>query len=202
MVLVSEAPGTGPEEPQPAAAPPGTRPGRYPRTTNGLIGSLIVTLLAIGAFVAFRALNRDELEVKPTAVDYLTSVGYAQDGGFDVVYPGSLPKGWIATSIDFVPGDRPAWGIGILTDDGRFVGLRQEDASLDDLLHTYVDKEPQDEPPVLVRDSVARKWQSFSDAGGDHAYAAEVGEDNVVVYGSADPADQRRLLELLTTEQR
>lgn len=207
---MSEAPGTGPETSPPTNAPAsapasalaGGRPARYPRTTNGLIGSLIVTLLAVGAFVALRALNRDDLEVKPTPVDYLSTVGFAQEAGVDLVYPASLPKGWIANSQDYVPGDHPAWGIGMLTDDGRFVGLRQEDAPLDDLLHTYVDQDPQSQPPVHVRGSVAGVWKSFSGSGGDWAYSAEVDGDNVLVYGSASPTDQRRLLELLTTEQR
>ena len=42
----------------------------YQRSASGLVGALLVTLLVIGAFVAFRALNRDELEVGPEAVDY------------------------------------------------------------------------------------------------------------------------------------
>ena len=194
---MSEGPGTAPQQPAPAGAS-GGRPPRYPRTTNGLIGSLIVTLLAIGGFVAFRALNRDDLEVRPTAVDYLASVNYAREQGLDVVYPPELPQGWMANSVDVVPGDRPAWGIGILTDDEKFVGLRQEDRSLDELLHTYVDENPAEGDPIRVTGSVARTWQSFSAAGGDHAFAAEVGGDTVLVYGSASAGDLRSLLGDLT----
>ena len=171
---MSEASGTPPEQ-TPAQGRP--RPSRYPRTANGLIGSLIVTLLFIGAFVALRELNSKDLEVKPTAVDYLASVGYAQDSGFDPAYPTALPKGWIATSVDFTPGDRPAWGIGMLTDDGKFAGIRQADESLDDLLHTYVDKDPAEGDKVDVTGSVAPSWRTFSDSGGDHAYAAELAGD-------------------------
>jgi hypothetical protein len=167
-----------------------------------LIGSLIVTLLVIGAFVALRALNRNDLEVKPTAVDYLASVGYAQDSGFDPAYPASLPQGWIATSVDFTAGDRPVWGIGILTDDGKFVGLRQADESVDDLLHIYVDKDPTEGDKVDVPGSVASSWRTFSDSGGDHAYAAELAGDTVLVYGSASLADLREVLEELTLAPR
>lgn len=188
---------------QPGAPDQGrARPGRYPRTTNGLIGSLIVTLLVIGAFVALRALNRNDLEVKPTAIDYLSSVVAAQDSGFDPVYPESLPQGWIATSVDFTPGDRPAWGIGMLTDDETFVGVRQADESLDDLLHTYVDKNPAEGDRIEVTGSVAPTWRTFSDSGGDHAYAAEVAGDTVLVYGSATTADLREVLEDLTAARR
>jgi hypothetical protein len=211
---VSEVPGTDPRPEQPPAAPTtpttptapgppaGTRPARYPRTANGLIGSLIVTVLVILAFVALRALNRDDLEVKPEPVDYLATVADAQAGGYTLVYPESLPDGWIADSIDFVPGDRPAWGIGMLTDDGRFVGIRQEDAPVDELLDTYVDKDPDEGGSVDVPGTVAPTWRTFSDAGGDHAFAAEVGRDTVLVYGSAGVADLRELLELLSTARR
>lgn len=196
---MSEASGTPPEQPADQGR---ARPSRYPRTANGLIGSLIVTLLFIGAFVALRALNRNDLEVKPTSVDYLASVGFAQDSGFEPAYPESLPKGWIATSVDFTPGDRPVWGIGMLTDDGKFVGLRQADESVDDLLHTYVDKDPAEGDKVEVTGSVAPSWRTFSDSGGDHAYAAELAGDTVLVYGSASLADLREVLDDLTVAPR
>jgi hypothetical protein len=212
---VSEAPGTDPQpqepqrpeqrpEQQPAAPgpPAGTRPARYPRTANGLIGSLLVTVLVILAFVALRSLNRDDLEVKPEPVDYLATVADAQAGGYTLVYPESLPDGWIADSIDFVPGDRPAWGIGMLTDDGHFVGIRQEDAPVDELLHTYIDKDASEGGSVDVPGTVAQTWRTYSDAGGDHGFAAQVGPDTVLVYGSASVADQRELLELLSTAKR
>ncbi|MCW2793348.1 MAG: hypothetical protein JWO76_2446 [Nocardioides sp.] len=202
---MSEAPGTDPQPRQPPAAsgpPAGTRPARYPRTANGLIGSLIVTVLVILGFVALRSCTSDDLEVKPEPVDYLATVADAQAGGYRLVYPASLPDGWIADSIDFVPGDHPAWGIGMLTDDGKFVGLRQEDAPLDELLHTYVDADATAGDPVDVSGSVAPTWRTYSDAGGDHAFAAEVGRDTVLVYGSASVADQRELLALLSTAKR
>lgn len=172
--------------------------GRYARTTNGLIASLVVTVLAVGAFVALRALNRDDLEVRPEPVDYLEAVEAAQGVGLEVVYPPALPDGWIADSIDFVPGGGLAWGIGMLTDDERFVGVRQEDASVEDLLHTYVDEDPAEGDPVDVAGAVAPTWQTWSDSGGDHAFSAEVGGDTVLVYGSAGVDDLRELLELLT----
>ena len=195
---MSEAPVTGPQPP-PA---PGQRPARYPRTANGLIGSLLVTLLVIGAFVAVRALSREELEVKPEPVDYRATVESLQQGGSTVVYPADLPDGWIATSVHVVPGDDPAFGVGLLTDDGEFAGVRQEDAPLDDLLATYVDDEATEEEELTVPGSVARTWRSFTDSGGDRAYAATLGDDEVLVYGSASAGDLRRLIGLLTTERR
>jgi hypothetical protein len=196
---VSEAPVTGPQPPPPD---PGQRPARYPRTANGLIGSLLVTLLFVGAYVAFRALTREELEVKPEPVDYVATVANLQRSDVEVVYPKDLPEGWIASSLDVVPGDDPAFGVGMLTDDGEFVGVRQEDAPLDNLLTRYVDDEPTEGEVLTVTGSVARTWRSFTDSGGDLAYAAELGDDEVLVYGSASAADLRELIGLLTTDPR
>ena len=125
------------------------QPGRYQRSAAGMVGALLVTVIAIGAFVAFRAVNRNDLDVEPETVDYLESVTNLQDSGREVAYPPTLPAGWRATSLDVVPGDRPAWGLGMLTDDGAFVGVRQEDEDADDLVETYVDKDAAEGDPLL-----------------------------------------------------
>jgi hypothetical protein len=175
-------------------------PGRYQRSAAGMVGALVVTLLVIGAFVAFRAVNREELEVRPQPVDYLEQAGLAQEAGLDVVYPRDLPEGWQATDVEVVPGKRPVWAVSLLTDDQRYVGIRQDDDQLDDLLATYVDKNVQKLPDVRVDGSVARDWQAFSDDGGDLAYAAQRGDEVVMVYGSAGEDDLRLVLDRLTTQ--
>ena len=50
--------------------------------------------------------------------------------------------------------------------------------------------------PIAAAGSVARRWQAYADEGGDHAYAAGLGNDEVLVYGSPDrgPAPGGRLL--------
>jgi hypothetical protein len=174
--------------------------GRYQRSFAGMIGALLITLLVIGAFVVFRALNRDELETKPDPVDYLETVGLIQEAGGSVVYPPSLPDGWIASSLDFTPGERTAWGLGFLTDDGKYVGLRQEDAPLDDLLTTYVDEDPKELAEAEISSSVATTWRVFEDDGGDTAFAAELGDEWVLVYGSAPRDDLESMVERLTTD--
>ena len=46
--------------------------------------------------------------------------------------------------------------------------------------------------------SVAPEWQEWSDAGGDHAYSATVGETEVLVYGSAPTEDLLTIVRSLT----
>lgn len=174
--------------------------GRYQRSFGGLAGALIVTLLAIGAFVALRAVNRDLPDGTPDPVDYVEQVGYLQEAGVDVVYPSSLPDGWYATVARV--GEQPprAWEIGMHTDSGHFVGIAQAADDVDDMLATYVDEEHVDDAPsISVEGSVAPQWQGYTDDGGDRAYAAEVGGQTVLVYGSASEADLQRVVESLTT---
>lgn len=172
----------------------------YQRSVPGLLGALLVTLLVIGAFVAFRALNRDELEVGPGSVDYLEQARLAQDAGLDVAYPRDLPEGWRATDVEVVPGERPVWAVSLLTEEQRYIGIRQEDDQLDDLLATYVDEDVEAGSDIRVEGSVAREWRVFEDDGGDLAYAAELGDGVVMVYGSAGEEYLRLVLERLTLE--
>ena len=95
------------------------RAGRYQRSIAGGVGSLIVLVVVVLAFVALpcaSSATTTRSSVEP--VDYLAVVAPAQEAGIRIVYPPSLPEGWTATSVDFVPGARPAFGVGMLTDDG------------------------------------------------------------------------------------
>lgn len=180
---------------QPAA----DRPGRYQRSTGGLIGALVITLLVIGAFVAFRAVNRTELEVHPDPVDYRAAVVAVQEAGKRPVYPETLPAGWIATSVDIPRGEDLDWGMGMLTGDGRFVGLRQSPDSVTDLVEEYVDQDATEGEPTDLPGSLVTTWRSFGDTGGDRAYAAEIDGATVLVYGSAPDADLQAVIAALST---
>lgn len=180
------------------AAPAPEKPGRYQRSVAGGVGSLLVLVLAVLAFVAFRAVFRQNDSTGAQAVDYLAVVAPAQQAGVHLVYPPALPKGWTATSVSYLPGDRPAWGLGMLTAGGKFVGLRQQDEDVSSLLQTYVDANPVEGRTVTVSGSVASQWQEWSDSGGDHAYAASVGGDEVLVWGDAPTDDLLAIVRSLT----
>ena len=169
---------------------------RYQRSASGMVGAMLVLLLLIGAFLGFRALNRDDLAVEPEGVDYREVVGFAQADGWTVVYPESVPGDWRATSVDSA--SEQAWGIGFLSPEG-FVGVRQSGASVDELLATYVDEDVEPGGSVAVDSSISRTWRAYSDAGGDLGYLATVGGHRVLVYGSAPATHLRRLAESLTT---
>ena len=190
-------------EPDASAAPEspgGPQGGRYQRSTSGLIGALVVTLVVIGAYVLFRAVTRDDLETELVTVDYREQAGLAQEAGLEVAYPERLPQGWRATSVVLTPGERSAWGLGLLTDDGQYIGIRQEDESLPDMLEAFLDEETTARPEVTVSGSVSPRWEAFEDEGGDLGYAATLGDETVLVYGSAPEDDLLLVLARLTTE--
>jgi hypothetical protein len=70
---------------------------------------------------------------------------------------------------------------------------------VDELVAAYVGGDATQGDDVRVDGSVAPAWQTFSDPGGDHAFAAQVGGQTVLVYGSASEEQLRRVVESLTT---
>ncbi len=159
-----------------------------------MLGALVVLLLVIAGFVAFRAVTRDDLEVEVEAVDYLEAVGFAQEADLTVVYPLVVPEGWTATSVESQPGRQ--WGIGFLAPDG-FAGLHQSSGSSREVVATYVDEDPVEGDPVTIAGS---QWATWTDDGGDVGYLGEVDGQQVLVYGSASREDLRSFAASLTTD--
>jgi hypothetical protein len=179
---------------------PSGKPGRYKRSTAGLVAALLVSGVGVVAFVWFLSLFRSETIVEPEPIAYLDAVANLQSAGTEPVYPATLPDGWFATGVDVESGPLPAVGLKFLTDEGRFVGIRQEQSTIRGLLNTYVPGGAVEAPGHTSRTSVARVWDGYTDRSRDTAYAAEVGDDIVLVYGSAPAEDLQKLVDLLTTD--
>ncbi len=173
------------------------QPSRYTRSFSGMTGALLVTVLVVVAFVLWRGLFRGDADDTPVAVDWQESVELAQQAELEVVHPRELPAGWTATSVDLFAGDDPRWGLGVLTDEGRFIGIRQQDTSVDDLVELYVDEEAEPGDDAAVESEVSGTWQTWSDDGGDHGYSTELGDEALLVYGSAPVEDLEAYLGLL-----
>lgn len=172
--------------------------GRYQRSMGGMVGALVVTIAVIVAYVAFRAVTRDELVVDRPPVDYLTSVQGIQAGdGLPVAYPPTLPDGWQATVVAYESGQ--LWSLSLLTDEESFVGLRQGTDPVEDLVEEFVDADAEEGDPVELDGAVAGTWRTFTDSGGDYAVAAEVEGTSVVVLGTAGEEEVRAIAESLVT---
>jgi hypothetical protein len=178
------------------------QPGRYQRSSSGMVGALLVTLLVIGAFVAFRACNRTDLEVDPEHVDYLAQVGFAQDAGDHVVYPASLPGGWFATQLTVDGGPPTELQLSMLTGENKYVGFVQSPDSAPVLLARFVDDAPTSgraaEVPGAV-DGSATRWDVWTDDGGDTALVARHAGETLLVFGTVPQAQLEQLAGSLTT---
>ena len=177
--------------------PPGGAPSRHQRSMAGMIGAMLITLLVILGFVALRGFTRDQVETEVPPVDYLDAVGAAADAGLALAHPRELPEGWRATSVDLTRDESPEWTMGMLTDDGRFVGIRQEEESADDMVVVALDEDAVEGDEVTVPSDLADTWTTWSDDGGDTGYAAELGDETVLVYGSAPAEDLEEVIALL-----
>jgi hypothetical protein len=163
--------------------------GRYQRSMGGMVGALVVTVGVIIAFVVFRAITRDDLQVDREAIDYLTTVQGLQGSDLlDPVYPPTLPKGWKAVDATFDAEDL-TWSLDLLSEDTEFVGLVQSTLPLDDLLETHVDPHSDEGDPVVLHSPLASRWRTFTDQDGDFAVAAKVKGFQVLVYGTASKAE-------------
>jgi hypothetical protein len=193
------------EEPAASPGPAPERPSRYDRNFGGLLAAMVVTVVFVAAYVGFRALTRDQPDLEPD-VDYASCVAYLQEADVSVVHPGSLPSGWRANAIHFTRGTPPQWRLGLLTPDDGFVGVVQQDEDVDDLLSEYVDESPREGPDAAPANGLGvTSWQTWSDAGGDHAFSTELGSgplagQTLLVYGSAPFADLEAVLGALTLD--
>jgi hypothetical protein len=175
------------------------RPGKYQRSVGGLVAALVITVVAVGGLLWFLGLFRADVDNRPEPIDYLGIVGEAQEARLSPVYPASLPKGWIATGFDVVPGKKPVFEIRMLTGDDKFLAVHQESASATELVSKYVDEDASATDIFTADGSVAEAWQGYEDAGGDSAYVSEVDGQTIIVYGSASPGDLQQLVDRLTT---
>lgn len=155
--------------------------GRYQRSFSGMIGALLVLLLLVAAFVAFRAINRVEPETPVRAVDYQRTADFArQNVDLPLLAPPELPAGWRATSVEF--DEEPArWHLGVLTDQDRYVGLEQSRTSLRTMVERYVDPEAVPGGRVQVE---GRSWRTWTDDGGDTALGRTDGGVATLIVGT------------------
>lgn len=166
----------------------------------GLVGALIVTLLAVGGFVIFREAFRDNKQVPTKAVDHQIWLERGRsDGRLLMVAPTAVPKGWTVTSASYDATERPVWRMGMLTNDDTFVGLVESLDSLDPLLQKHVQGNPQSTGTKSIG---GRDWKAFTAAEGDGALVLTLkspeGEpETLMVYGDVGADSLRKFADTL-----
>lgn len=177
------------------------RPNRYELPLTSMVGAMGLLLVCIFGYVGFRALVRDNEPTPVEAVDYSGWVKAGRQEGALAVLSPTLPKGWKATSAKYTPGTDPHWHLGVLTDGGKYIGLEESLASVDDQVQEFVDPDAKAGAKVTV-DGVT--WQSWTDGGGDYALTstrkAPRGKypETVLVSGSAGADDVKAFVGSLT----
>lgn len=178
------------------------RPGpRPPRTFGAMTGALVFLLLVVLGWVGFHALTSDKKATPVPTVDWSAWVKAGRsEQRLATFAPDRLPAGWRATSVHYVGGNQPQWHLGMLTDQGRYVGIEEALAATKDLVSQYVDESAVRGKDVRLG---GETWQSWSDSGGDHALVRSVvvggrPYESVLVGGSADAATVQRFAATLT----
>lgn len=175
------------------------KPGRYTRSTGGLIGSMIVLVLVVLGIVVFRGGFRDTPNYQAEPIDYRDLVISVQQAGLKPAYPPTLPHGWYAKDASFLPGERPVFDLVFATDDQHTAGIHQENASARDLVSTYVGTAASEDGDVHLDSPLASTWTAWTDTDGDHAYTTRLGEETLLVYSSGDHDALTSFTESLTT---
>jgi hypothetical protein len=147
-----------------------------------MLGAMILLLVVVGAFALLRDANRTTPESPVEPVEWRSVADYAREqADFRLVAPRRLPPGWVATSVRFEQRDDQAWHLGMLTDEGRYVGLEQARDSVDTMVEQYVDEQAERGDDVVID---GRTWQRWSDDR-DEALVRQQGEATTLVVGTA-----------------
>jgi hypothetical protein len=150
-----------------------------------MVGAMVVLVAILVAWVAFKSLTTRQPDHPVQTVDYAQVVAPAKRAAsFDLVAPPSLPAGWRATSVNFNDQSAPRWHLGVLTDEGRYVGLEQSERSVRSMVADYVDERSTRGEPV---DVAGRRWATYTDSGGDLALVRRQGRTTTLVVGHDVP---------------
>jgi hypothetical protein len=168
----------------------------YKRSFSGMVGAMIVLVLVVLAFVGFRAATRGDAAREVEPVDLQGPTDFARESvDFTVLSPAELPDGWIATSARLDAGREPAWHVGVLTDEERYIGIEQADRSVGDMVEQYVGEDAADEGDVEV---AGRTWTVYRDeADDDLALVSEEPDVVSVIVGSVDQVTLTAYAELV-----
>ena len=110
--------------------------------------------------------------------------------------PTALPTGWKATSASYDTGSSPAWHLGLLTGNRKYVGIEEGRSSVEDLVTEHVDANAVKGTRVRLG---GETWQQWTDSGGDYGLSRTLTgpdrqQESVLVVGSASHSDIRRLV--------
>lgn len=144
------------------------------------LGGIVLALYAVGNLLYGHPADERDMDYESVLVDARSS------GDFEVLAPPERPEGWRSNHADFVPGPAGSWRLGLLTDEGRYIGLNQVAADIDEALDEFA---PGGEEAGVVRLAGA-EWQVFErPADRETTFVRPDGENRVVLVTGTAPRD-------------
>ncbi|MCZ4500596.1 MAG: hypothetical protein JWQ74_3151 [Marmoricola sp.] len=172
------------------------------RSVAGMVGSMIVIVVLVVAWMGFRSLTSDDTVIHEPPPDWAAWVKAGRvDGALRIYAPDALPAGWTARASTYQGGDEPLWHLALLTDKNRFVGVEESRESVRDMVARVVDKNADQGDDVTV---LGTSWQTWTDSGGDYALTQRIRinadrSETVMVVGTAPVAEILAFAETLKT---
>lgn len=168
----------------------------YQRSPNGMVGALLVSLAVIAVFVGLRAISRDNTATPVATFPYGPLLKQARaDKRLLAPAPDPMPDGWRATSARYVPGSNASWHLGILTAQGKYVGIEESRSPVSDKVSQFLGD-------AATKGNVTRvgkrRWRAWTLPDGDYALTLRTVTGSVLVGGSAGASMTRRLVDQLS----
>lgn len=169
------------------------QPGRYQRSPNALVGSMLVVLVVVAAFVAIRSFARGNQDVAAPTVDYAAAAKQARsEGRLVVAAPHPMPKGWRATSARYSGASSPTWHVGILTRAKTYVAIEEAQRPQGEMVAKQLARGAR---RVGTKTAGGETWSAWKAAKG-FALTRTIGQETLYVGG---PAGEQATLELAGT---
>lgn len=156
---------------------------------NPSMGDIVRSMLLIGVIVlavwGFGRLFTNTPDEPVEAIDYAKVVDQARPAAdFPLLAPPSLPAGWKANSARYEPN---SWHLGVLTEDGDYIGLEQAKLSID----RVVDRFAEGSKAAGEKEIGGAPWTVRTGPGDDITFVRREGDVTTLVNGNAP----RRVIE-------
>lgn len=153
---------------------------------NASLGDMLRSILLIGALLLGLAGLGYWFQVKPDntveSVDYVTALEAARgDASFEVLAPATLPKGWKATTVRYKTGGPGQWHLGVMTDEGEYIGLEQSAIGTQPAIDRFA---PETEPKGST-EVAGHTWQLRQSKRGETTLVRDEGDITIIVTGTA-----------------
>lgn len=179
-----------------------TRP-RPSQRGNPSLGDILRTVFVLGAmilavwFVANLVYSKTPEDVVPK-VDHVAAIAEARAvASYPIVAPRDLPSGWRANGARFEPAEtQQPWHLGVITEDGEYIGLDQAKRSVDAMVRSYA----RGSKAAGEAEFGGIEWSVRRGPGSSVAYVRTVGDSVVIVVSDADRDDVERYVASLSSD--